>query len=285
MKAWIILFFLAIASIAEAQNHIHLGDNLKKDQVVVEKTKVVQDSIETLSNPELKPNTSEISQILSNSPLFVDERFENPHPTRYFFGPSAIPIKKGEKYYQNALFLLNSFQIGITDNFSIGAGTLIPFAVFITPKVGYHISKNLHLGGGLIVVNSLIKESNFGIGAGYGSATLGSKEHNLTLNVGLGAYKDLNDMKWKTADKPMVTLSGMTRISDHLMLMSENWFVSANTVENDNLGNRIVETKILRLLSLGIRYLGNQNAFDVGFIAPSAGGIFAFPYLSYNRKF
>ncbi len=27
-----------------------------------------------------------------------DILFDNPHPTRYFFGPSAIPLKKGERY-------------------------------------------------------------------------------------------------------------------------------------------------------------------------------------------
>ncbi len=287
MKAWISFIFLAITSLARAQDFTPVRPDRKQNQVVEENIHFENSKIEPAINPEINSTITTKTQIDSDSTLHRLEvkRFENPHPTRYFFGPSAIPIKKGEKYYQNALFLLNSFQIGITDNFSIGAGTIIPFAVFITPKIGYQVSKNLHLGGGFIVVNSLLKDPNFGIGAGYGSATLGSKEHNLTLNVGLGAYKDLSDMKWKTADKPMVTLSGMTRISDHLMLMSENWFVSANTVNYDDNGNRIVKTKTLGILSLGVRYLGNQYAFDAGFISPSEGGLFAFPYLSYNRKF
>ncbi len=288
MKAWIILFFLSIASIAEAQNNIHLGDNLKKDQVIDEKNSVDQEHIDTQLNPELnhKNKTSEKSINQSNSRHSVEERFENPHPTRYFFGPSAIPIKRGEKYYQNALFLLNSFQIGITDNFSFGAGTIIPFAVFFTPKIGYQVSKHLYLGGGLIVVNSLLKNPNFGIGAGYGSATLGSKEHNMTLNVGLGAYKDLKDMKWKTADKPMVTLSGMTRISNHLMLLTENWFVSNTTINTDSTGRTINQTiRYDRILSLGVRYIGDRNAFDFGFISPPKSSFWGFPYLSYNRKF
>jgi hypothetical protein len=29
--------------------------------------------------------------------------FPNPHPTRYFFGPSAIPLKKGEKYFSTEM--------------------------------------------------------------------------------------------------------------------------------------------------------------------------------------
>ncbi|HNZ85615.1 MAG TPA: hypothetical protein PKN90_04720, partial [Paludibacteraceae bacterium] len=31
-------------------------------------------------------------------------------------------LKKGEGYYQNTMLLLNSFNVGITDYFSIGGG-------------------------------------------------------------------------------------------------------------------------------------------------------------------
>jgi hypothetical protein len=75
-------------------------------------------------------------------------RLANPQPSRYFFAPSAIPLKKGDKYYQNALFLLNSFQAGITDHFSLGAGILVPFAIYITPKIGYQVADKVHVGGG-----------------------------------------------------------------------------------------------------------------------------------------
>jgi hypothetical protein len=46
--------------------------------------------------------------------------FENPNATRYLFGPTAIPLEKGEGYYQNTYIILQSFNIGVSDNFSIG---------------------------------------------------------------------------------------------------------------------------------------------------------------------
>jgi hypothetical protein len=45
--------------------------------------------------------------------------FENPNATRYLFGPTAIPLKKGEGYYQNTYIILQSFNIGVSNNFSI----------------------------------------------------------------------------------------------------------------------------------------------------------------------
>ena len=107
-------------------------------------------------------------------------QFANPQPTRYFFAPSAIPLKKGDKYYQNAYFLVNSIQAGLSDHFSIGGGVVIPFALFITPKIGYQIGKNVHVGGGVLFATSLIRDFNFGVGTVYGSFTYGNTE-NLSL--------------------------------------------------------------------------------------------------------
>lgn len=133
-------------------------------------------------------------------------QFDNPHPTRYFFGPSAIPLKKGERYYQNAYVLANSVQYGINDNFSIGGGAVIPFAFFITPKWGYQVASKWHLGYGMLAATSFIKDMNFGLAVAYGSATYGTKEHNVTLNAGWGAVKQQDpnsSYAWRGARRPM----------------------------------------------------------------------------------
>jgi hypothetical protein len=39
-------------------------------------------------------------------------QFANPQPTRYFFAPSAIPLKKGDKYYQRFSILLICLLFG-----------------------------------------------------------------------------------------------------------------------------------------------------------------------------
>ena len=80
-------------------------------------------TIETESLGKLTISNSKIREIkMVEREQIVDGKyfFPNPHATRYFFAPSAIPLKKGEGYFQNAYIIVNSVQIGITDNFSMG---------------------------------------------------------------------------------------------------------------------------------------------------------------------
>ena len=48
--------------------------------------------------------------------------FDNPIPSKYFITGSAIPIKKGEGYYNNTFLSVNSINYGLTDYVSVGGG-------------------------------------------------------------------------------------------------------------------------------------------------------------------
>lgn len=298
MKAFITICLLFIASIANAQDSTFVRIQLKQGNSVQGILKDQNDKSITINIAETGIMTIPWELIQTVDRMSVSEalnakgQFNNPQPTRYFFGPSAIPLKKGDKYYQNAYFLVNSFQLGLSDQFSIGAGVVIPFTFFVTPKIGYQVAKNIHVGGGVIFATSLIRDFNLGVGAGYGSLTVGSKEHNVTLNVGLGAVKEnsglgTNDYTWKFANKPMVTLSGMTRISKRMMLMTENWFFSTKTVNYDNMTGQQISSvyEYNGIMSVGARYLGARYAIDFGFLSPTVSDFMAIPYLSYNLKF
>ena len=216
-------------------------------------------------------------------------QFANPQPTRYFFAPSAIPLKKGDKYYQNAYFLLNSIQAGLSDHFSIGGGVFVPFALFITPKIGYQVAPKVHLGGGVLFATSLIRDFNFGVGTVYGSFTYGTNEHNFTVNAGLGGVNEGSggNHQWKFASKPMFTLSGMTRISKRVLLMTENWIFSTSSENFDTITGQYVNTVSVYngLLSAGARIVGRRYAFDVGLLSPTSSEFSAIPYIACNIKF
>lgn len=246
----------------------------------------------TLSKSAIKTiKIIEESQIKNGQYLFP-----NPHPTRYFFGPSAIPLKKGEKYFQNAYLLSNSIQIGLSDQFSIGGGVVVPFLFYITPKFGKKISENVHMGGGILIASSLISNLNLGVGVGYGSITLGSHENNVTLNVGWGATKgdsydavsNTSKTSWSFANKPMFTFSGMTRISRRCMLVSENWIFAVNEYTYDaQMNANGVKSNYNGVLSGGVRIMLEKSSFDFGILSPmgvstSAMGI---PYIDYVIKF
>ena len=221
--------------------------------------------------------------------------FPNPHPTRYFFGPSAIPLKKGEKYFQNAYILANSMQVGLTDHLSIGGGVVIPFLFFVTPKIGYQVSEHVHVGGGILLANSFIKDLNLGVGVAYGSLTLGSKEYNVTLNAGWGATKQnsydpvtyQSSSSWGM-EKPMFTLSGMTRISKRCMLITENWLFSVKEYTYDPVGNTNgTQSTTNGIMSGGVRIMWKKTSLDAGILSPIGGGAPAMgiPYLDYVIKF
>lgn len=298
MKTIITLCLLLISSIIYAQDSTYVRIQLKQGNTVQGILKEQNDKSITLNIADTGMMTIpwELIQTVDRMPaseaLNANGQFNNPQPTRYFFGPSAIPMKKGDKYYQNVYFLVNSFQLGLSDHFSVGAGVVIPYAFFVTPKIGYQVSENIHVGGGVVYATSLIRDLNFGVGAGYGSLTVGSKEHNITLNVGLGAVKEnsgmgSNDYTWKFASKPMVTLSGMTRISKRMMLMTENWFFSTKTVNYDDMTGQQISSvyEYNGIMSVGARYLGTRYAIDFGFLSPTVSDFMAIPYLAYNLKF
>jgi hypothetical protein len=294
MKKLLFVFFLLFTFAAKSQDSTYVQLELKNGKLIKGQLIQKSDAEVTVATQDLGKVTLAWSTIKSMNMISKDgnDRTPNPHPSRYFFAPSAIPLKKGEKYYQNALFLVNSFQVGLNDHFSIGGGLVIPFALFITPKIGYQVSEKVHVGGGILFATSLIRGLNFGVGTGYGSVTYGTKEHNLTLNAGLGAYNEntgfgRDDYNWKFAKNPLFTFSGMTRISNRIMLITENWFFSTTTYNYDQ--NNVVinsNSEYKAILSGGARILMERSAFDVGFLTPTFGdGTGAIPYVAYNIKF
>jgi len=292
MKKFLTAFLLLITIAAKAQDSTYVRVELKNGKSINGTLIQKSDTELTVATADLGKVTLAWSVIKSMNMISKEGKSQNTHPTRYFFAPSAIPLKKGDKYYQNALFLVNSFQAGVTDHFSIGGGLVVPFALFITPKIGYQVADKVHVGGGILFATSLIRGLNFGVGTVYGSVTYGTKESNLTLNTGLGAYNEnsgfgRDDYNWKFASYPMFTLSGMTRISNKVMLLTENWFFTTKTVNYDDATGQFLNstTAYNGILSGGVRILLERSAFDVGFLVPTTIESGTIPYIAYNIKF
>lgn len=198
--------------------------------------------------------------------------FPNPHDTRYFFGPSGIPVKKGKGYYQNVLLSGNFVNYGITKNISLGGGlefisTVLGNPVwFLTPKVGFDISKNLHAGGGVIVAG-LAGEGTASLG--YGVFTVGHAETNFTIGAGYGFING------EVSQNPAIMLSGTHRVSRSIALLSENYILPINSSQTFYFGIH------------GIRILSKRNSFDLGAIViPEITEVIpALPYVGYVRTF
>lgn len=199
----------------------------------------------------------------------------NPQSTRYLFAPNAIGLPQGEGYYQNTWILLNNLNYGISNHFSIGAGT-VPvflfgantFPVWILPKLSVSSPQdNLHFAGGA-VFGGVLGSGEGSVGLVYGSSTIGSRDHNATLGVGYGYTGET------FSDVPAINISGMTRIGRTTYLISENYIFPA--VDEAN------------LVSLGIRWAPENFAADFALVRPLSvemGSFIAVPWLGVTIPF
>lgn len=198
--------------------------------------------------------------------------FANPNATRYLFGPSGYNLEKGEGYYQNVYVVLNMVNVGVTDYFSIGGGfefistfTGTPF-VFITPKVGFEVAEKVNLGAGVLLAG--IPDEGAG-GIAYGLGTYGSREHNITAGIGYGF------MSGESLNRPIITVSAMSRWGRRVSFVSENWIVPDGDA-------------YYPIITYGIRLFGPKMSFDLAFINSSdiSDEIFiGIPYVDFVIKF
>jgi hypothetical protein len=160
--------------------------------------------------------------------------------TRVFFAPTARNLQAGEGYAQTIDLFLLGVNYGITDNFSFGLlVSAIPGIglgnqfVAITPKVSFPVSKSLSVGAGILYsripnFDSYSNSTGYGAGVAYGLATVGSADNNLTFGLGYGfTGGDTNERGF--GKSPVAVLSGATRVSKRLSLMSENYLITSGS--------------------------------------------------------
>jgi hypothetical protein len=207
---------------------------------------------------------------------------ENPHSSRYFYAPSAIPLDKGEGYFQDIYLLFISGNYAISDHTTLGAGfSIIPGidvgeqAFFVNAKVAYQITEKFYLGGGGLYFG--IGDLGGSIGIGYAVGTYGSKDHNVTFGAGYGYSGNA------LMETPVFTLCGMTRISKRISLMTENWLGTVSYEEG--IPPDYVDTRTIRefqtLISYGLRFFGDKLSVDLAFMNVPTTGEFLFPGIPY----
>lgn len=193
--------------------------------------------------------------------------FENPNSTRNLYGPTGYGLKKGEGYYQNFMLLFNGVSYGFTDNFTLGIATM-PFTfgeglfININPKLSFPIVKDkFNVGAGVSYTNAF--ESSFGIA--YGVATLGSRDNNFTIGLGYG------NVEGEWAKSPIITFSGMMRVSKRFAFVTENWLLPNQNYNSEydpatNSFSTSQTTEYQFLLTYGVRLMFESISIDLGFL-------------------
>lgn len=168
--------------------------------------------------------------------------------TRLFFAPTARNLRRGEGYVQDIDVYLVGANYGITDNISLGV--LVPIVpglglnVFaVTPKVSVPVADKFRVGAGLLYANAF----GYGAGIGYGVATYGTADTNLTAGLGYAFGSG------EASSTPVVVVGGAVRVSRRLFLIDETYIVDGGL--GGLLGARIAAARASG--SLGLLYATN----------------------------
>lgn len=276
------------------ENEYLRGDTINSYSIFLNDGSIINGKIKAFTNDiinvdteklgKVKVATNDVVQIYSS--ISSEEKSiilgDNPHYSRYFFAPSAIPLDKGEGYFQDIYLLFISANYAISNHTTIGAGFSILPGVdineqvfFINAKIAYPVTEKFYLGGGGLYFS--IGDLGGNIGIGYAVGTYGSYDHNITLGVGYGFTDD------ELMDIPVFTVCAMTRVSKRISLMTENWFITASTEEE--LPPDFTNTKTVRefvsLVSYGLRFFGDKLSVDLAFMNVPTEGEFFFPGIPY----
>ncbi len=194
----------------------------------------------------------------------------NPQSTRYFWAPNGYGLNKGEAYYQNIWIFYNQFSWGITNNFSMSAGTIPLFLfagtatpVWVVPKFSIPLVENkVNIGTGAFLGTVLGEETGV-FGLLFGTATFGSRDKNLSIGLAQGFSGD----EW--LDVPIINISGMARTGPKGYFVSENYMI-------------FTDGEFGMMISAGGRSIIRNISLDYSLwvpIAPDMGTFVALPFL------
>ncbi|MDO7884932.1 hypothetical protein [Hymenobacter cheonanensis] len=182
--------------------------------------------------------------------------------THMFFAPTARNLHQGEGEAQVIDIFLASVNYGLTDNISVGLLVpVIPFVgvplVAVTPKVSLPVSDKLRVGAGVLYGFTTGSGGGSG-GLGYGLATYGTADTNLTLGLGYGFASD------GVGRSPVGVVGANVRLSRLFTLVNETYL--ANFDSNGGFGGLA-----------GLRYASPRFSGSLGalyFTSRNNGGIY-----------
>ena len=192
---------------------------------------------------------------------------EDPSRTRLLFAPTGRMLRSGEAYFTDAYILFPGFQLGVSDNFSLGGGASIIPGVnpldqfyFLTPKLGVYSSPRVNFAVGALVGGAM--NINSPVGIAYGVGTYGGEDNSVTAGVGY-AFAG-TDAK----SSALLMIGGSTRLTRNTALVTENYLYTGD-------GTGIV--------SGGVRFIGDRISVDLALGANPSSGI-PVPYLAFIYK-
>ena len=232
---------------------------------------ITQDSLTlTLKTDRLGVIKIPLSDIKSRVELSETKKVEgrfwlpNPQSSRYFWAPNGYGLEKGSAYYQNIWILYNQVSVGITNNFSIGAGMLplflfagAPTPIFFVPKISVPVVRDKFNVGTGAFIGTVLGEDTGWFGLLYGTTTFGSRDRNVSLGMAYGFSQD----QWM--QRPLWNLSTMFRTGPKGYFITENYLVanSDDILVLVSLGGRSIIRNIGLDYSLWLPFSSEMDSF------------------------
>lgn len=207
----------------------------------------------------------------------VDGTFWRADPNRtrlLIVSPTGRTIPQGEGYISAFWVVFPFVAYGVTDAFTIAAGTpilpeIIGRAIYVAPKLRVVHTPNMNLAVGAIAGFLTEHIDQGSIGILYGVGTFGDGDRAITTGAGWGFA--LTDDDAMISNDPLIMLGGEYRVGRTVKLLTENFFLPA-----DGRG----------LISGGVRFFGERLSVDFGIMAPvGEGGGSWLPALNFVYNF
>ncbi len=221
-------------------------------------------------------------------------QFASPHYSRYVFGPSAIPQRKGELYWNNLWLEANTFQYGLTNNLSVGMGfglfsTLAGYPVLMpNAKYGVSLNEKHHVAVGAI---GLLRFEDFGYEGGgalpFAVYTYGDAESQLSAGLGW-LYDDelfYNGGGWSLF--PTFYAAGSHRVARGWLIGGEFYQLMYNEYETWPGGTVIPTTQSSTIAMFYGRNIRPSSSWDfaVCTVVGPYGDVVPFPLFGYTQRF
>jgi hypothetical protein len=184
---------------------------------------------------------------------------EDPHATRLFFGPTARAVPQGEGYLGVYELFFPFVTYGVTDRFTISAGTpIIPEAigrvVYLAPKFEVVRTRSASAAVGVLALFATEEALDGTVGLLYGVGTVGGPDQALTIGATVPFYAADGDSN--IGNDPVFMIGGELRAGRRTKFITENYFFPGEA----------------SLVSGGLRFFGERLSADFGIGAASDGG-------------
>lgn len=217
-------------------------------------------TVQTQAGAIVRVQRGQIASITHRAGRIVNGQVwpEDPHATRLFFAPTARSVPRGEGYFGVYELFFPFVSYGLTDRFTISAGTpIVPEYIgeifYLAPKLEVVRTPGASAAVGVLALIAPEEELDGSAGLLYGVGTFGGPDRALTVGatVPFVATSDESEI----GNDPVFMLGGEGRLSMRTKLLTENYFVPGEGA----------------LVSGGVRFFGERLSADFG-IGLAVGG-------------